>query len=257
MTFHSTVRGGLLAMVAAAVGMGACGANNLIGEVHGPADGSSGDEAGPSIDAGSSESIVIGGSGGYDGTGGTVVDAHPGTGGAPGIGGAGGARPGTGGAMLPGVGGRMSTDAGPAPAVDGSIASDALGGNCPITYPARGFFGQNVAFQQEATLTSVVRGLYTLAADVPAGFSLSFTITRLSSSAPGNNPSLGSIWYLGQSDFRFTAYDPANQNQLFMSRLAGRNEVEMSFDGAGQARIDYYECGSVTPTRIEIINWAP
>lgn len=38
-----------------------------------------------------------------------------------------------------------------------------------------------------------------------------------------------------------------------MQMLIGRNEMRFVFSSFGQARIDYYECGSPTPTRVQFI----
>jgi hypothetical protein len=90
-----------------------------------------------------------------------------------------------------------------------------------------------------------------MAADVPDGTSLSFTMT-LKDPSDGDsgigNPSIGPIWWLSESDFRFTTYDPVTGEQRFMSRFAGRNEAQLYFEGTGQARIDFFECVSTTPT---------
>jgi hypothetical protein len=70
-------------------------------------------------------------------------------------------------------------------------------------------------------------------------------------------PGVGPGWYFTNNDFRNTVYDATTGQQLFMSRLPGINEGKISFDGTGQARIDFFECGATAPTRTETITWAP
>ena len=233
----------VIGLVGLAAGAG-CSAGNLIGEVRGGSGGS-----GTTIDA-SGESIVI-------------EDRNWGIGGAP--------APGIGGSPAPGIGGRLGGEGGwgspgisdggaPPPPIDGSVDDLRVRGDpaCPITYPPSGFFGENIF----AGPTSFVSDLgfdqapiYELAANVPLGFSLTFTITGLGGT--GGDPSIGPVWLLNENDFRMTSYNPTTRQQTFQSRLPGLNEGRIYFQGTSQGRIDFYECGAATPTRVETFNWGP
>jgi hypothetical protein len=150
-------------------------------------------------------------------------------------------------------------EAGTVSPVDASVGEVRPPPGCPITYPDTGFFGENILYPGRTSFVADVRatppGQYEFAADVPLGFSLIFTITLLGGT--GGDPLTGPIWYYSESDFRATAYDRATGLQTFQSRIPGRNEGIITFSGTAQGRIDYYECGSPTPTRVQLINWAP
>ena len=108
---------------------------------------------------------------------------------------------------------------------------------------AGGFHGHGEwTFWQAAVQT------YEMAADVASASSLSIKMTLLE----------GSPWLIADSDFRSTLWDDPTLEpgqRLFVPRFPGRNETRLLFRGGGRARIDYYECGSLTPTRTEVMVW--
>lgn len=135
----------------------------------------------------------------------------------------------------------------------GSSNGDA---SCSITYPPSGFYGQNILDPAVTSFQSTSTPLYEYRADVPLGYSLSFTMTLLGGT--GGVPDVGPIWQLsGNSDFRFSTYDATTGQQRFMSSIPNANEGGISFSGTGQARIDIFECGAPAVTRTETITWAP
>jgi len=141
------------------------------------------------------------------------------------------------------------------PGVDAGPARSAGASGCSITYPPDGFYGSNIFYADTPLVHAGNQSNYTMAADVPAGASLTFRMTLLSDA---NLPvGMTAAWYFSESDFRATVYDATTNEQLFMSRLPGRNEMSIFFQGTGSARIDFYECSSANPTRVEIVSWAP
>jgi len=175
----------VVAGIAAAVA-GGCSSNNLIGEQRGN-DGSSDDAGSAPIDAGLAESIIIN----QHDAGSAPIDA--------------------------GLGESIiinQHDAGSAP-IDAS-ATDATGlPGCPITYPATGFYGQNIFYPTVTPFVSLPGPCgapgYEFAADVPLGSSLTFKFTLLGGT--GGDPSIGPIWCYSDSDFRATVYDPVTGGQ--------------------------------------------
>ena len=181
------------------------------------------------------------GTGGDNGAAGGGGSANGGSGGLGGT--AGSANGGTNGG---GQGGSSGADGGTVCATDAST-SDQAGAACGIGYPPSGFYGQNILF---AGCTSVgSQAQYEMAADVSDPQSLVVTWTLLAGDPWGFN---------GMSDWRSTVLPgrDAGSQQTFQPTHSGRNEVEMVFAGtSGQARIDYYECGSQVPTRTQFITY--
>lgn len=224
------IRGVSLVISCLAAAVAGCEGSNLIGEVDDDAGSVSG-----SPDAGLGVSVYADAAAG--------VDAVPVVGGSPDA--AAGMPTDAAGSQTPdAVGG-----------VDASVGGvDASVGGCPITYPPSGFFGQNILVPQATPLTNrSTAAAYTMAANVPLGYALTIKMTVLGGT--GGTSDLGPVWLLSQSDYRVTDFDRTTHEQLFMSTLPGVNEVDISFDGSGSARIDLYECGSPTPTRVETISW--
>jgi len=101
-----------------------------------------------------------------------------------------------------------------------------------------------------------------MAAQVPEGAKVLVKLTALSvSSPPGAAGASGRMtpgWsYSIDGDWRAGTYDSQAGQQIFQSRLIGDNETRLRFDGAGQARIDIYECDATAPTRSQILTWGP
>lgn len=140
-----------------------------------------------------------------------------------------------------------------ADAISGDEAAGS-GGGCPITYPPSGFFGPNILYPQATPFATGVTSPYTMAAIVPLGYALTLKLTNLGGT--GVVPGLGPTWALTQDDFRESVFNKTTHEQIFEARLVGINEVEISFEGTGSARIDFFECGSITPTKTETIYWA-
>jgi hypothetical protein len=180
---------------------------------------------------GSSATGGWGGAGASSGTGGTGGTAGSAKGGASGASGAGASG---------GVGGAGGlADAGAAP--------DATGGTpCGITYPESAFYGPNI-LHPEHTAFELTPKYYDMAAFVPAGVSLRLRITRLIGD-------WGASFDINGNDWRMMGNPEVAQD--FVPIDSGRMiEVKVMFIGGGTARLDFFECGSTTPTRSKTYLW--
>ena len=139
-----------------------------------------------------------------------------------------------------GVGGAAgSADAGAAP--DATVGTP-----CGITYPESAFYGPNI-LHPEHTVFELMPKQYDMAAFVPAGVSLRLRITKLIGD-------WGAFFDINGNDWRMMGN--AQVAQDFIPIDSGRMiEVKVTFAGGGTARLDFFECGSTTPTRSKMYIW--
>ncbi|MET0593458.1 MAG: hypothetical protein ABW133_12210, partial [Polyangiaceae bacterium] len=183
--------------------------------------------------------LGVGGSGGTGGasTSGTSTGgSRGGSGGNAGLrppggsGGAGGFNPG-------GSGGSGGSSVVP----DASVST-----SCGITYPPSAFFGVNI-LHPDITKFAAQPTHYDMAAFVPQGAQLRLRITNLSGG-------LGPFFDVASNDWRMMG--TPNTGQDYEPRDTGRMiEVNMLFNGSGTGRLEYFECGSATPTRTKLYSW--
>jgi hypothetical protein len=135
-------------------------------------------------------------------------------------------------------------------AIDANMATDVgrLGGAAcgGIGYPAAGFYGEN--FLVPTYLTVNQASSMEMAAKLAVGASLRVKLTRIS----------GAIWWIsGQgSDWRFTQYDFATGEQMFEAPDTSRtDETTFTFPDSGKVLVEYFECGSSTPTGSKVLSW--
>ena len=127
-----------------------------------------------------------------------------------------------------------------------------------LTYPASGFYGDNILAADCTTFTSDGAG-YELAVMGPTTFpTVQVTLTLLSLTGTRTAPLPQPGWaYAVDGDWRVKAFDTGTQQQIFQTRPLSDNETNIRFSGAGSARVDIYDCDPNTPTRSKIISWAP
>jgi hypothetical protein len=130
---------------------------------------------------------------------------------------------------------------------DAGGAGDAsVGTPCGISYPESAFYGQNVLYPNH-TAFELMPKHYDMAAFVPAGASLHLRITKL-------NGSWGAFFNVAGNDWRMMGN--AEVAQDFVPIDTGRMiEADVMFMGNGRARLDFFECGSTTPTRSKVYIW--
>ena len=150
----------------------------------------------------------------------------------------------------------------PVPAVD--APPDVVTCN-QVSYPETGFFGPNLLGAAATSFVSDERSpsRYQLAADLVSGatvavkFTMSaetlsrFRVTEPDSPVWAIHIGVGAGWLI-------STFDAVKGEQVFQSQAGTiRPELPIVFRGSGEARIDYFECGSAAPTRMKMITWAP
>jgi hypothetical protein len=252
-----------LCLSALGLGMFACGARVSVGDLGDAAmpdsavtssggtgsptgTGASGTAgAGGAGGAGASTGSGAGGAGGSPGTGGSIGAGA--TGGSTTTSGSGGAGASGGSTTTGGSGGNAGGTGGAGGSADAGGAADAsVGTPCGITYPESGFYGPNILFP-DYTAFELMPKHYTMAAFVPAGAPLRLRITKLNGS-----------WGLFFSDTDWRSMGNADIAQDFVPIDTGAGhvaEANITFMGNGRARMDFFECGSTTPTRSKVYMW--
>jgi hypothetical protein len=139
------------------------------------------------------------------------------------------------------------------PAVDGPPAA------CPdVTYPESGFYAANFLLPEVTDFKSMSLGeksRYELIAQQAPGTTLTIKMTFIGDAHDAGIFTSG--WWLNQGEgWLVSLFDDATGQQTFFSSVA-RPELEIGFTGQGQARVDYFECGSAVPTRTKMITWGP
>jgi hypothetical protein len=191
-----------------------------------------------------------------------------GAGGGPSVGtsGVGGASPATSGSGGFGDGGSVSTmDAsvgvgGAAPSGSGGAAGsgvDQVDASCgSVAYASNGFYGPNVLYSGNNIFVNNANSpQYDFLAEVAPGASVTIKMTGTAGDfrpVPGADG-----WGSSDSNWLTTTFDFTTGEQTFKTRNPYTSEARMVFLGTGKARIDYFECGSSTPTRTKTIAWGP
>lgn len=212
-------------------------------------------------DAGQGDDGALGDGAGGPGTGG-VIGTAGGTGGSTGTGGrlASGGDPGRGGRA--GAGGTVGGPGGTTgTAVCQSYTNSAgaaghSGDVCnQLTYPASGFYGDNILAGDCTTFSS--SAYYEIGVMGPTALpTVQVTLTSLSVSGARWDGDLG--WnYTLDGDWRAKEIDAERRQQLFQTRALPNNETMIKFFGTGAARVDIYDCDLNIPTRSKIISWTP
>jgi hypothetical protein len=115
-----------------------------------------------------------------------------------------------------------------------------------IDYPKAGFYGENIIY---VPYTKVTPGAQIeMAAKLNQGASLRIRLTRVS----------GAIWLIGGQavEWRNTEYDQVTGVQLFEAPDMGRSDEEtFQFPAIGKLLVEYFECGSTTPTGTKFLTW--
>ena len=134
-----------------------------------------------------------------------------------------------------------------APAVpDGStnqLGGAACGG---IEYPVSGFYGDNFLHSTYVTVNQAAP--VSMVAKLNVGASLRIKMTLRS----------GTPWLIHPltSEWRASLYDFAANSQLFEAPDTGRSdEMRFEFPEQGEALVEYFECGSSTPTGSKVLSW--
>jgi hypothetical protein len=160
--------------------------------------------------------------------------------------------------------------------IDAAVPMPDLGSDSPpasqacdkVSYPVRGFYGPNIFVPAATAFVSTDDPAdvpYEVAADLVLGATVTIKMTMDEDTLnrhrdSRSDPLLGPYWGLsidGQG-WLTSAFDELTGQQIFQSQIGQfRPERRIVFFGTGQARIDYYECDSPTPTRTKIITWAP
>ncbi|MBN2215431.1 MAG: hypothetical protein JW723_14420 [Bacteroidales bacterium] len=114
-----------------------------------------------------------------------------------------------------------------------------------IEYPEFSSYGENILFAGKDTF--VARKDYSMAADLPVGTSLKIVMK-------------GGMWYYnvmpnGPVNWNITTYDFSSRMQTFTAVEDGKScDLTIMFDppeNQGDLTIEYYENGSLTPTKIK------
>jgi hypothetical protein len=115
-----------------------------------------------------------------------------------------------------------------------------------VEYPRSADFGDNVLDPERASFTP---GPYSLSAELPRGASLRVDIHKIGDA---------SIWFYGENDgWDVSEWDGGPGYQSFTVE-AGRQDAILQFwldDQGGDARIEYFENGALTPSFSKEIAW--
>jgi len=130
------------------------------------------------------------------------------------------------------------------------VADGAADAGCGLSYPQNGFYGPNILYPG-FTSPFVSHGdtaFYEIVASHPASAPVSVNMTLLS----------GQVWRIDGylDDWRATIYDSVTGEQTFAPpNVVGESETTMFFLHSGQARLDIFECGALSPTRSTTLTW--
>jgi hypothetical protein len=123
-----------------------------------------------------------------------------------------------------------------------------------VSYASDGFYGPNVLYPSRTSFTDQPYSMpYEIEAEIKSG-SVIIEMTRLS---PTDYSPPSDLWSTSAAAWLVTNFDPSTQKQTFKAQNSGTWETPMWFAGSGQARVDYFECGSATPTFTKVITWSP
>jgi hypothetical protein len=153
-----------------------------------------------------------------------------------------------------------------------ALASDVEPITCEsVTYPLFGFYGTNALHPAVSDFVSYrIAGAttYELAADLAAGTTVTVKITMTPETLKNFRASLGldgappppfdtGVWLLSDGQgWLISTFSRDTGEQVFLSQSGVlRPERQIGFSGSGEARIDYYECNSIIPTRSKMIRW--
>ena len=135
-----------------------------------------------------------------------------------------------------------------------------------VTYPASGFYGMNALVPDATTFMSDQTSTpYELAADLIPGATITIKMTMSADTLARVRIDAGPVpgfphnawWLSGEQGWLITNFNFDTGEQVFMSQAGVlRPEIQLKFQGNGQARVDYFECGSPTPTRSKVITWS-
>jgi len=115
-----------------------------------------------------------------------------------------------------------------------------------IDYPANGFYGENLLYGPYSWVTPGAQ--LEMAAKLGPSAAVRIKMTLLS----------GGTWFIGgmSGDWRFTQFDFNTGVQSFQAPDPGRTvETTFMFIANGRALLEYFECGSTTPTGSKLILW--
>jgi len=130
-----------------------------------------------------------------------------------------------------------------------------------IEYPATAFYGPNVL---DSAATAFPAGASTgaldfdFAARLSAGASLTVRMTMVDVSLPLPGPFPPNVWWMANAgDWLVTDFDLSTGVQNFNAHDTEKVlAMEFGFQGNGSALVEYFECGSATPTRSKTITWS-
>jgi hypothetical protein len=115
-----------------------------------------------------------------------------------------------------------------------------------IDYPAKGFYGDNILAPNLNSVGFAPMGTVEVAAKLGPSASLQVQLTHIQ----------GSRWSAQFDQFRVKEVATDPHTQLLEAKFAGQmNETTMFFFGGGRMRIDYFECGSTTPSGTKFLSW--
>lgn len=117
---------------------------------------------------------------------------------------------------------------------------------CGVTYPATGFYGDNILLPRYRQVTA--GGPTEMAAKLGPNAVIRIKMTLIS----------GSVWWIGgqHEDWLSTPFNFSTGVQIFQAQDPGRTvEDSFQFPGNGRALVEYFECGSETPTATKLLLW--
>jgi len=90
---------------------------------------------------------------------------------------------------------------------------------------------------------------------LPVGATVTIKMTQTSGLATSDLT--GDGWFFSDGNWLHSTFDFTTDEQTFKTQNPFTSELRMTFAGTGAARVDFFECGSPSPTRTKNIAWGP